>query len=733
MRRQDRFMIAPLTSGQETNVRPWLIPDNAFEKLENAYVFRGRVRKRFGGRLIQCETPVSASFLANSSRLKINLGMTASASIPAGVTGAIGQQFSIGDQLFTVYQANGAMHNTAGAVTGTFNTATGAYVFTGAIGSAIYFYPSTPVMGIVNYENSAVNEEQVIAFDRNYAYQYTATGWERLTGEAVAGDAQWTSTDSEFFLATNYRGALSSNFILFVTNFNDTDRIRYYNGTQWATFNQDINASGDFIVTAKVIIPFKGRLLLFNTVENLSGNNTAFRNRVRFSQAGSPFDATAWYDTTGNKGGFVDATTKESIIGAQYLKDRLIVFFERSTWELVYIGNYVMPFRWQKINTELGVESTHSLIPFDKAVLGVGHVGIQACNGANVERIDEKIPNTVFNISNVNDAVKRVSGIRDFYSEMVYWTYPSIKQSDTNPWPNKVLVYNYNTGSWAINDDSITAFGYFQSSANTSSTWETFEQTWGESETTWGGINREPLFRNIIAGNQQGFTFIIDRKVERNAAVLQISNISFSAPLVTLTIVNHNLVSGFNGVGDYIAIENAQGVTGLNDAIYSVYDVVDKDTIRITNAGFAGTYSGGGIVTRVSNINILTKQYNFYLKEGYNCAVNKVDFLLDKTVRGQVSVDYMASSSDRSLLTDGTATQALIGDGVLEVKPYTMNALESSQTRIWHPIYPLVNGECIQLRLYMNDTQLTDTDVAWSAFELHAMTFYANPTGSRLQ
>ena len=48
----DKFFIAPYdkNSGLNTAVRPWLIPDEAFADLTNAYQFRGRVRKRFGGR-----------------------------------------------------------------------------------------------------------------------------------------------------------------------------------------------------------------------------------------------------------------------------------------------------------------------------------------------------------------------------------------------------------------------------------------------------------------------------------------------------------------------------------------------------------------------------------------------------------------------------------------------------------------------------------------------------------
>ena len=48
----DRFFIGPLQTGLQKNLRPFLIADDAFELLQNAYVFRGRVRKRFGETLM---------------------------------------------------------------------------------------------------------------------------------------------------------------------------------------------------------------------------------------------------------------------------------------------------------------------------------------------------------------------------------------------------------------------------------------------------------------------------------------------------------------------------------------------------------------------------------------------------------------------------------------------------------------------------------------------------------
>ena len=46
----DKFLISynDDNSGIQSNVEPWLIMDNAFQQLNDCYVFRGKVQKRFG-------------------------------------------------------------------------------------------------------------------------------------------------------------------------------------------------------------------------------------------------------------------------------------------------------------------------------------------------------------------------------------------------------------------------------------------------------------------------------------------------------------------------------------------------------------------------------------------------------------------------------------------------------------------------------------------------------------
>ena len=470
---------------------------------------------------------------------------------------AIGQMFSILGNLFYVYQLglNVALYSTNPAITATINTTVNpnTVTFVGAPGATpVYFYPSTPVMGLITYENGDIQNNPTIAFDTQFAYQYNlgTLGFERL----AAGSSVWQGSDINFFWGANWSGTDAFEHLLFVTNDDELDPnfMRYWDGSTWTVFRPTITST-DFLNNCKILVVFKNRLIALNTWEGptIVGQEN-YVNRARFSQIGSPLDTDAWRQDIPGRGNAIDAPTQQQIISAQFIKDRLIVFFERSTYELVYQSNQIYPFAWQKINTELGAEATFSQVPFDKVVLGVDNIGIHACNGANVDRIDEKIPNEVFDIHDTGNGVARVYGIRDYNVECVYWAFPDASSTTADPFPNKVLLYNYKNDTWAINDDSITVFGYMNQLDIDAIFWSSTQITW-DSDTPWGG-DAQVQFRNVIAGNQQGWVFTIDPDEPTNAPVEQITNITPGVGIVTLTIINHNLEAG-----SFIYLENITG------------------------------------------------------------------------------------------------------------------------------------------------------------------------------
>ena len=70
-------------------------------------------------------------------------------------------------------------------------------------------------------------------------------------------------------------------------------------------------------------------------------------------------------------------------------------------------------------------------------------------------------------------------------------------------------MYNYRLGSWALNDDTITCFGYFNQ--ETDETWNSqLSLTWADANFTWGEASEQNPFRSVIAGNQEGYVFVVD-------------------------------------------------------------------------------------------------------------------------------------------------------------------------------------------------------------------------------
>ncbi len=792
----DRFLIAPFddTAGLTTNMRPWQIPDNAWAVLQNMYVFRGRLKKRFGSRYMG-SNQLNTRLRLQIGTSTITTGSFSSADIrPSGTVAALGQAFSIGTTLFTVFQANGALKVTkltgSSVATGTFNISTGALTITGngenPVPTAVFWYPALPVMGISQYEFTAINDYATFAFDPYFAYTWTGTAWALSNNSPT-----WHGSDTDFFWSYNWVGpnaaANALTRAMFTTNFHvkningagdaTDDPVYYWDGSTWTAYKAYLNpgagnpaGTGPFVETARIIVPFHGRLVYLNTIENdggaALGTNTNYVNRARYTSVGSPFSIEAWYgvgatDITGRIGqtaGFEDASTLEAIISAEFIKDRLIVYFEESTWELVYQGNEQRPFEWQKLNTELGSMATFSTIPFDKAVLTIGETGVHSCNGSNVARIDQKIPDEVFDISNVSTQTQRICGIRDYFDELVYWAVPQEWQMTAQPYPSKVLIYNYQNQTWAYADDCFTAFGYWD--GNPKLTWATLNGTWDQWNTPWNAGNTGANVRQIIAGNQEGFVSVLvtdSEEESRNAGVLQITNMTAVANGIQLTIYNHMLDVNPGGT-EYIYIENAQGVILSGFQIYEVI-YVDQNTViasypsEVVNAygyfpTFTGTYTGGGTAARVSNYRLESKQWNPYDKDGRNVYIAKIDFAVLRTTKttivtpggayevgGEVVVNYSPSSSALNTLRAAEIVHTIMGTGILETSPYPANLypLEQIQNRLWHPVYLQVDGECIQIQIYMNPLQICTPKTAFADLQIEGLILNTKAVSSRLQ
>ncbi len=605
------FLIAAPRIGLERDLESWLLPNDAYPQIEDAYLFRGRIKKKQGYKLLGRLNRITATGAA-SATITFNVP-----GVPPSLT-PFQSQFIFGGVTFTDNGA-GAFTFTTGGAASTINYVTGAVTLnlTSPSGTDVFYFPGLPVMGLPGLEQLSTNQSPVpdisMAFDTKFSYLFNDATNSYIDSSNYRGTTNvvvWTGDDADFFWSYNYLNALwSTNF---VKGFQSTptatipgngDGIRWFDQDKsgWINYLPPINAAHNiFLGGALMMVAYKGRLMAFNTWEGTSyATLQNFPQRARWAQIGSPFyDANkpnnfqgganqidAWNSDTPGFGGFIDAPTSEPIVSCQFLKDTLIVYFQNSTWQLAYTGNQLLPFVWVKINTELGALSTFSEIPFDKIVLGVGSVGIHACDTVNVERIDQKIPDEVFAISGTNFGRERVYGIRDYYTQLVYWSIPYLGADESGAiddvrstlpppgidltYPNRILAYNYIDQSYAFFNDSFTAFGYY--SRGSTVTWANTTSQWQSTFFTWVSPTSIPAFPYVIAGNQQGFVEIFDPELVTNDQSLFISAVTIINPqLITITSINHNL---FNGM--IIGISN-------NGSAYTFGEVqvLTKDTFN---------------------------------------------------------------------------------------------------------------------------------------------------------
>lgn len=570
------FMIGPIKDGLRKDVKPYAIPEDSFETLINAYQWRGRIVRRQGYTLL--------GRLANNTPV---MGLRTQ------------ELFGIDQQALIAFDTTQAY---------LFNTGTNAFINLPSVMPVIWNGTNYNFFYSINYAGGFWTTNSVPGF-HGWAIQSFSGATTTTVVVTAAGN---TAQTGDFVYFLNVTGTGSANNLIFgtvtsapgasftvtvtpngfpkgITTFvNGTgglgfvldstqsiaanDGIRYYAttsiGTTWVNYNPPIDPH-NALCGCLLMFSYRGYLVFLNTSEGSSPSTIQnFGNRARWTQIGTPYysqpvptlpntqtaDPLAARDDLFGRGGANDAPTQEIIVGAEFIRDILVVYFERSTWRLRFVNNSQNPFVWERINIELGSDCTFSTIPFDKGLMAIGNRGIVISDGNDTIRFDEKIPDDIFTIRQANNGFQRVFGIRTFRTKLNYWTFPS----ETNPkgtFPDMVLVFNYDTKNWAFFDDCFTCFGYFYPSS--------IGPRWIDLPLPWANYNdigpstgtAEEGFETILAGNQQGFVFKLEQTNGTNSASLYISAIS-----------GINIISPLNNLADgtWINITGVVGVTSLD-------------------------------------------------------------------------------------------------------------------------------------------------------------------------
>lgn len=680
-------------------------------------------------------------------------------------------------------QGNGTLTSVTIGNSGVINYVTGSITLTTTTGAGVStvsfsYYPGLPVMGIRTRELQNSLNDQTVFFDQVYAYifNFSADRFQEFIPGTTWNAANEGVDGINFFWSTNYwvSQALipgtsnplftTSNVKLFWETNNSgssgglADPPRITDGVTWVDFYNDgapatfspwaqIELSGMtpvYLTNFLSMLPFRGRMLTFNTWEGTNATSSQnFSNRIRWSTIGNPFipytngpPATgSWRDDIRGQGGFLDIPTSEDIVSIGFVRDNLVIYCERSTWQLRYTGRSIAPFQIERVNSELGGSGPFSAVQFDTSLIGIGDKGIVECDSYKSQRMDIKILDFVFNIQNANDGDVRVQGVRDFINRLAFWTIPLSSEYDgelpnaNKIFPNIRLVYNYENDSWALFEDSYTALGTVQ--PQDTRTWLTTTIPWIQCNFSWIGT-QERGQPDIVGGNQQGYVEYLDQQTVNDVS-LAITGIQGNTTLPTvITSPSHNLKTG-----DVIGIQNIPIGTpyaNLNGGIFGIVlgdnsntDYQDKFRLYVFDFGTgefstpkfdvpSGDYIGGGQINIRENFSIVSKKFNF-LDEGQSIQMGYIDVLMSATEPNQpgaisflVYLDYNENQTSNTVPRNAIAGTGpnFIPDtffnSIIPTTPSTLNGVGG--TKFWQRVFCSTRANFLTLEYTFSNAQM---------------------------
>lgn len=598
------FLIGPVKQGLRKDTKPWTSPDDSFETMDNMYQWRDRVIRRSGyttlGRLDN-GTPVMGlrtyenlgiglqTLVAFDTTQAYEWNGTTFVPLPSPLNPVVwsGADYQF---FYTINYANAfwATNNNEGLhgwnVTDFAGSAGAGNLATVNVTSAGNNVQVGDYVHFINLNSTLVGNTGILAIVTVSGNPFTVMA----TNLPPSSTFAWTN------------GPTTTGMVLdSMQSITGQDGIRYYGQvtgtTGWVNYNPPID-SNNALAGALLMFAYRGYLVFLNTFEGNEQDVFNYGNRARWTQIGTPyysepvpvfpnpqtFDINAVRDDLFGRGGANDAPTNEIIVAAAFIRDILVVYFERSTWRLRFVNNSQNPFVWERVNVELGSDCTFSTIPFDKGLMAIGNRGIVICDANDVIRFDEKVPDTIFNIRQANHGLERVYGIRTFRTKINYWTYPSSDNPD-GTFPDKVLVFNNDTKNWAFFDDCFTCFGYYYDTG-TGLTWGGLPNAWSTyGGTSWNSGVSQTGYEHIVAGNQQGYVLKLDEPTE-GSNVSNSRSLSISAFVGdTVTSVNNNLVDG-----TWIKLIGVTGLTfddgvSLNGRNFKISKIETPDPTMILN------------------------------------------------------------------------------------------------------------------------------------------------------
>lgn len=516
-------------------------------------------------------------------------------------------------------------------------------------------------------------------------------------------------------------------------------------GLGWVNFSPPLTATSValdngppglyYLVGALAILPFRDRLLFFSPqIQTSTGAVVVLQDTVLWSWNGTPYyalpvplnqtaDVTAYYVDQTGKGGYLSAGISNPIITVANNEDVLIIGFggDGRKTRFVYTGNDFQPFLFYSINSELPSTATFSSVVMDKGALDIGIYGLTITDQQSTARVDLDIPSEIFDIQALNNGMLRVSAIRDFFREWIYFSYPL--WGSAWKFPTQTLLFNYRDNTWGILYENFTAHGSYR--AIKKKTWLTTGfSSWQAWKEPWNSGANAPQYPSIIAGNPQGYVLIKGQGTgEGKSGDIQ-AMANDGSGNTQITSINHCVTASNPGTanGDFLLFQGIIGTnSSLNGQIGKVISTANADTFVVDLAYPGGTYLGLGTFTRLSQPFLQTKQFAPYWEQGRKVRLCVQKYLLDATSDGQVTVNINLSQDPDNVWNNPESngpSNGLVYSQLmytcrestnLGLTPANINLqmpTAKSQFQIWHRFNTSMLGDSVQIGITLSDDQM---------------------------
>lgn len=554
------------------------------------------------------------------------------------------------------------------------------------------YHPDEPVMAIMNYYDVNGNEELVVVSTRTFNSYNESTNqleYEPLpAGFNFAGGDSLTGGNKDFFHWTNYPDpSTEAPRLLFC---NGVDPILVWDGSAITAYAPTLPA-GVSKISAKRLNLYYDRLILVRCLQDGTENVRL----IYVSGTGTNGDD---FTVTDNGAGRYFVKTNTPLITAEISRNDLMVVSQRGNHIFKYTNNDSVPFLIQQFSTNRGADAKMGIINYVTRTFYVSRRGLMETDGYDAVRIDEKIPDYIEDNIDQDDFDDIFFGTTD--DERQLWMLHRGPSANEH---NRVLVYNYDEGSFAVYTLPFTCTGISQyyfgvtwddlTAENGYPTWEAF----GNQFATWDDVGGDAKKVITLAGGYHGQVWVVfeGSVTDNDVRIRGISNADQA--VITTDYQNFEL-------NDVVYIVGVEGMTDMNGIIATVVEVTDNNTITLNvNSSEFSAYDSGGIITKVPQSNYLTPKFNPFIGVNKKARYGYVYFYIDVVEDSSIVlkdnfgneirpyIDVQVILGDQSTETDG------IGDAPYRV---FMDETESQQgSKKWFKLYVDSVGSFIQLQI----------------------------------